>query len=121
MTKNTRPADAPLPRTLAKSERRQWIRYAATMAVGIRRFGARDDSAWRGELCNVSAAGAGLVSEAAVELEAVLEVRPLHRTWNAALKLMVRVRKLVELPGGSWLLGCTFVRQLTDEELRGLL
>jgi hypothetical protein len=121
MSNSTPSVAAPPVRSLAKSERRQWIRYNTSLLVSIRRFGARDDLAWRGQLRDLSATGAGLVSESAVDVGAVLEVRPLNCTWNIAVKLTVRVRKTVTLPTGGWLLGCTFVRQLTDEELQSLL
>jgi hypothetical protein len=121
MTNDPQPEAVATPRKIARAERRQWIRYPSSLAVQIRPFGARDDRTWLGKLQDVSFVGIGLISELPVEPGAVLEMRPQSRAWTAALKLTVRVRKAVELPEGGWLLGCTLVRQLTDQELEGLL
>lgn|SRR5262249_21661367 len=110
----------PTPK-IAKAERRQWIRYSTPLTVSLRRFGAQENSVWNGQLQDVSATGAGLVSEWAVDVGAILEVRPTNCAWSLEQKLTVRVRKVVKLARGGWRLGCTFVRKLTDEELQGML
>jgi hypothetical protein len=117
--KKTHVPGAP-PRPLAKAERRQWIRYAAAMEVSIRPLGMKDDRSFTGELRDVSFVGAGLVCETPVQKGALLEVRPLYRTWSAVGRLMMRVRTVKE-SSGVHTLGCTFVRQLTEEELQGML
>lgn len=118
-TKKTHVPSAP-PRPLAKAERRQWIRYATAMEVSIRLLGTKDDRSFTGELRDVSFVGAGLVCETPVQKGALLEVRPLYRTWTSVGRLMMRVRSVKETDGVN-ALGCTFVRQLTEQELQGML
>jgi c-di-GMP-binding flagellar brake protein YcgR len=121
MSKHNHTLEARSPRKLAKAERRQWVRYGSTLEVSIRRLGSKDDASWSGELRDVSAVGAGVVSQAAVDPGALLEVRPLYRILDFTSKLMMRVRKSAELPTGGWLLGCTFVRELSETEFARLL
>jgi hypothetical protein len=70
---------------------------------------------------DVSAAGAGLVCGSQFKPGILLEVRPLYRTWDFVGKIVMRVRNSTLVAEGLWLLGCTFVRTLQDEELNGLL
>jgi hypothetical protein len=118
-TKKTHVPGTP-PRPLAKAERRQWIRYTTAMEVSIRPLGVKDDRSFTGELRDVSFMGVGLVCESPVQKGALLEVRPLYRVWSSMGRLMMRVRSAKE-SSGVYTLGCTFVRQLTEEELQGML
>jgi hypothetical protein len=106
---------------LAKAERRQWIRYPSAMEVSIRLLGAKEENTYPGELRDVSFVGAGLVSERCFERGTLLEVRPLNQSWSNTGKLLMRVRSTEGMASGTWSLGCTFVRHLTEEELQRLL
>jgi hypothetical protein len=110
-----------LSNKLIKTERRQWIRYSSGVEVTCRLLGTGEDHSWSGEIQDVSAMGAGLVCSCAFERGAMLEVQPLYRVWNFGGALRMRVKHSIVLPSGSWLLGCTFERELSEEELRGLL
>jgi hypothetical protein len=120
-SKKTHPIERSSTANLAKTERRQWIRYPSGVDVTCRLFGTREDHSWDGELHSVSAVGAGLVCTCTFQRGAILEVRPKDSSWNQIAKLLMRVKNATMLPRGSWMLGCTFVRELTDEELRALL
>jgi hypothetical protein len=121
MSDKTPTVDAAPPEILQKTERREWVRYPSSLEVTCRLFGTPDDHGWPAELQNVSALGCRLITSCSFGRGAILEVRPQNRAWDLNHKLLVRVKNATLQSGGNWQLGCTFVRELSDEELMALL
>jgi hypothetical protein len=121
---SSKKADAATTRSkgLVKSERRDWVRHASTVqGVYCRLFGDDRHHTFTGELQNISAQGAGLVCTFAFRTGAILELKPISSADQFPSKLLVRVKSSTARANGEWLLGCTFVRELSDEELEGLV
>lgn len=70
---------------------------------------------------NLSATGISLVLPHAVEAETVLPLELLNLGRMFICKVDMRVVYTLEHPSGDWILGCAFLRKLTDEELQALL
>jgi hypothetical protein len=106
-----------------KGERRRWIRYYpdpaqdtfSHLAVVIQgmpgRVGVR----------NLSTTGLSLILENWVEPDTELTVELRHRGRMFACRLTVRVKYVVERPGGDVILGGAFTRKLQRHELEALL
>src|SRR6516164_9741853 len=120
MSETTRSAQADALPGLIKQERRGWVRYPPGQAVTCRLFGTPDDHTWNAELLDVSASGAGVVTGCTFGRGAVLDVRPAEKAWPVS-RLIMRVKNASMRADGQWLLGCTFVRELSDAELLALL
>jgi len=84
-------------------------------------FGARADESWPADLLDVSQTGIGLILDRAFAAATVLTVCLQTQAPETARTLLVRVRHCTALQEGRWLVGCKFVVQLKDRELRELL
>jgi hypothetical protein len=120
MSETVHSPEATIPEVLVRQERRQWVRYPSGQGVTCRLFGTPDDHNWKAELQDVSASGAGLVTGCAFGRGAVLEVRPIDKTWRIS-RVLLRVKHSSMRADGQWLLGCTFVGELSETDLRTLL
>ena len=113
----TASAEAETSAIPVKQERRGSIRYPCGQEVTFRLFGMPDDHCWNAELLDVSASGAGLVTGCAFGRGTVLEVRPADRSLTVS-RLLMRVNNVTMRADDAWLLGCTFVREVSDAEAR---
>jgi hypothetical protein len=120
MSETLHSVDAENSPALVKQERREWVRYPSGQEVTCRLFGTPDDHGWSAALQDVSASGAGLVSGCAFGRGSVLDVRPTDRVWTAG-RVLLRVKNSTLRADGQWLLGCTFVRELSEADLRTML
>jgi hypothetical protein len=108
-------------RSIQASERRAWVRYPRRLQSLWQVFGARAEEPWTADVQDISQTGIGLILQRAFPAASVLTVRLRTAAQKLSRTMLVRVRHCTALPDGQWLVGCTFVVQLTDEELRELL
>ena len=121
-SKKANAADSAPPGSLAKSERRDWVRHATVVrGVYCRLFGDAKHHTFTGALRNISAQGAGLVCKFSFPTGAILELRPIASTEQSCTKLLVRVKSSTPQANGDWLLGCTFVRELDDAVMQAFV
>ena len=73
------------------------------------------------EVRDLSAGGAGLVVNLGFAPGTVLDLQLSRPERGLQTLLPVKVVYAIEYPAGQFILGCSFGRELTDDELRGLL
>jgi hypothetical protein len=80
-----------------------------------------EDLSWPAQLRDLSVGGMGVVLRRRFERGAGLAVEIPETPTSPATTLLGRVVHTTSLPGGSWLLGCAFVSNLSEDELKRLL
>jgi hypothetical protein len=108
-------------RRVQAAERRAWIRYPRRLQTLWQMFGVRGNDTWTADLQDISQTGIGLVLNRSFPPATVLSVRLQTAARKTSRTMLARVRHCSALPDGQWLVGCTFVVQLKDEELRELV
>src|SRR5262249_35993927 len=105
------------------AECRVWERHPCDLEASCQPIAARGDRdrAWPGVIRDGSGGGGGLGLGRRFERGAGLAVEIPATASTPSEVLLARVVHATALPGGRWLLGCGFVSQLSDDELRRLL
>jgi PilZ domain-containing protein len=102
-------------------ERRQFVRYPCQVEVVCRVYGSKDQAVYPALSQDVSVQGIGLILSSCLNRGLILEVKPQSARWETIRSVLARVRSATALPDGRWLIGCSFVRPLTEEELASWL
>jgi hypothetical protein len=119
--------ETPLPvlkpsSTAEGADRRETVRHTITIQTSQRLLASLIEDPTRPiQVRNLSAGGVSLVLHRASQVDDVFQVDLLNRKVMFLCKLDVRVTYSVELPSGEWLIGGSFTRKLSDEEVRSLL
>jgi hypothetical protein len=98
---------------------RVWERHLTELPATGQTAAARpeQDVAWRGTIREVSADGLGLVLERGYECGTGLAVELPPTAGDPGDTLLVRVTQAAPLPDGRWLLDCSLIGQLSDDEI----
>ncbi len=107
----------------ARIECRVRPRHACDLKASCQPVAARshDDLHWAGTIRDISTAGIGLVLKRRFEPGAGLAIEVPPAEDGVEQTLLARVRHATRMPDGRWLLGCAFISELSDDELRTLL
>ena len=70
---------------------------------------------------NISAGGISLILPKEVPSDTLLDIELLNRPEMFLCKLQVKITYRVEHPTGDWIIGGSFTRKLSEEEIRLLL
>ncbi|HEY1379145.1 MAG TPA: PilZ domain-containing protein [Gemmataceae bacterium] len=109
----------------AGPDRRAWARSPAVGAARYFPLGEYELTRWA-DVLDVSPAGVGLAVGERVEPGAVLSLElacgdgPAAHPGPAAVSLLAGVLATSPLEDGRWLLGCSFIRELDEDEFRAL-
>lgn len=76
---------------------------------------------WKAMIHDLSRTGIGLVMNQTFEPETMLAVELQSPDMELLYTVLTKVVRSVPRPNGAFLIGCAFVRELTEEELRNLL
>jgi hypothetical protein len=109
--------------TRARIECRVRTRHACDLEASCQPVAGRndDDLQWSGTIRNLSTSGLGLVLKRRFEPGAGVAIELPAGGGCPEQTLLARVRHATRLPGGFWLLGCSFISELSDDELQKLL
>jgi hypothetical protein len=77
--------------------------------------------AWNAQVQNVSAVGVGLLADRALENGTLLNLELRGATGEAIPTMLACVVHVTRLAEGKTVLGCNFMRELSEEELKTLL
>jgi hypothetical protein len=105
----------------AEANRRESVRYNINLDTSCLLIAALEGDPLPIRVRNISAGGISLVLNRGVEPDTILSIQLLNRPRMFFCKIDVKVTYMVEHPSGDWILGGSFARPLTDEELRALL
>lgn len=108
--------------TLSPAERRAWVRYPCQLETSCQPVVAADATTWAGKLLDLSEGGVGVVLSRRFEAGTLLAIEiPEKDGGGGTRSLVARVVRVTRYPAGDWLLGCSFVRPLSDEDVKALL
>jgi hypothetical protein len=98
-------------------------RHSCDLEASCQPVAARssDDVHWPGTIRDLSTGGLGLVLKRRFEPGAGLAIELPAQKDRPEETLLARVRHATRLPDGSWLHGCKFISELSDDELQRLL
>ncbi len=100
---------------------RTWVRFPCNVTAKCQETAAPRQEPWAGQVLNISASGIGLVARRNLEPGTLLNME-LHRgSEPAGHNILACVVHVSSHPDGQRALGCNFIRELTDDELKSLL
>jgi hypothetical protein len=76
---------------------------------------------WEGVVVDISRGGLSVISERWFEEKDILKLRLGGPEADGGVLAIVRVMRAIARPSGTWLLGCQFVPELSEDELEQLL
>lgn len=103
------------------TERRVWVRYSVDLEYTCQPLAVGGESRWLGKVLNISRGGVCLVINRRFERGTILVVELQDAAGSAAGPALARVAHCTQQGPGDWLIGCAFVRELNDEELRAFV
>jgi hypothetical protein len=103
------------------SDGRAWVRYAATVQVAFHEVVAAEHAPERAPVINVSAGGVAMRSVRSFERGTLLQLEFRGLDGQPLAPRLARVVHAKPIPEGGWTLGCTFVRELSDEDVQALM
>lgn len=109
-------AARPTPAESRPEDRRVAPRYPADMPASCGPLQAGRQR-WRADIQDISLTGVRILLERRFEPGAVLSVEVHNASEAATSALLVRVRWIRAADAGNWAAGCSFMRDLTIEEL----
>jgi hypothetical protein len=112
------PDPAGVPAEIA--ERRAAVRYPSQAATPCHPV-PEGDALCCARVLDISTTGVGLLVDDFVEPETLLAVELQGDNPALTYTLLVEVRRTTRREEGDWVLGCSFARDLSEDELRALL
>lgn len=113
----------PGPSEYSGVELRVWERHRCGLSTTCQPIAARgsNELAWAAKVRDLSVGGMGLVLSRRFEPGTGLAIEVPPTETYPADTLLVRVVHAIRQPEGQWLLSCSFVSPLSDDELQRLL
>jgi hypothetical protein len=102
-------------------DKRAWTRFPAQGMVDYIVLPPTGAPAKHAEITNISATGIGLFLEEKVEPGAILDLLLKTKTGEQAVDMLACVVFLGRRSEGGWIVGCHFVRELEDADVKRLL
>jgi PilZ domain len=114
-------AGAPSQPASAGIERRAWVRYPCERETTCQPVSTSGGPQWTGLAKDLSAGGIGLVLSRRFELRTLLTVQIQGPDGQPSRPFWARVVHVHQRADGSWLMGCAFTSELSEDELNQLL
>lgn len=105
----------------APDDKRLWKRFPTTTHACFKQVGATDGPAVHAEILNLSATGIGLLVDDFMEPGALLHLDLTGEDSAESRTILSCVVHVSERGDGRWALGCNFIRELSDADLRALV
>jgi len=103
----------------ATPENRAWKRFNCKVRVTALPVSGTERTTFPAEVVNISASGIGLQVARNVEMGALLSLR-LEGAGGQSREVLACVVHVI-VAGGEWLLGCNFIHELSEADLKALL
>jgi hypothetical protein len=102
----------------ASSERRAWVRYVCDLVTICQPAPSANREPHLARIRNVARGGINFDVDQHFESGSILSVELPGPIGEPTCRLLICVIHVTPLPGGDWSLGCSFVRELSDEDLQ---
>jgi c-di-GMP-binding flagellar brake protein YcgR len=101
-----------------EEDRRVWVRYPADVETVCQPTNGAGSHPLAARVQNISLGGVNLRVNRPFEPGTLLSVELPGETAQSSYTVLACVVRLTAQPEGEWVLGCTFSRELSDEDLR---
>lgn len=101
-------------------EQRAWVRQSVQTVAEYRVLPDENAPAKFADVVNLSPAGIGLLINYCVETGSVLSISLNRGMDRAPLSILASVVYMTDCSDGRWAVGCNFIRQLTQDELKSI-
>ena len=105
----------------APEDQRTWVRFPCRVKATCQVVAAAPEVPWPAEVRNISPSGIRLRVERPVETGTLLSLDLQDTTGRVTTTMLACVVHVAEPQDGRRSLGCNFIRELSDEDLRALL
>ena len=117
-----RAGDAGAGKTEANpDDKRTWMRHTSVLRANYRKVGDPIDVSHPAEVLNISANGIGLAVAPSLAAGSLLNVDLHDKDGRMVRTILACVVHTTQRSGGDYALGCNFIRELNEEELKTLL
>ncbi len=99
------------------ADQRRWVRFPCRAPAFFQLLRSFDAHSWPAMVVNISASGLGIVVGQPIEVGTLLRIDVAAPEAKTPLRVVGCVVRYNYLSGKEWLLGCNFLRQLSDKEL----
>jgi len=100
-------------------EHRIWVRYSSTPETPLQ--AGSEEVTWSAQIQDVSRGGVSLLGNHPFDPGTVLKIDLPLADHVIPSTLLAKVVHSNAKPNGVWALGCAFIKELSEEELRALL
>jgi hypothetical protein len=103
------------------ADRRTAERYPCNLKPSWRSWGKPGGESWSAAINDISTTGISLLINYWMKPGTVLVIKLQNSNHRLTRPLPVRVMHATERADGEWLIGCAFVRRLSEPELQAIL
>ena len=101
-------------------DHRSWVRFVCNVKASCQCINDGEKQAWPAAVVNISANGIGLLVDRAIETGTLLNL-DLESPKHSARTILACVVHVTTRPGSEHVLGCNFIRELSEADLAALL
>lgn len=110
--RKTKPAD---------DDQRTWVRYECAVTATYQRVGDTDGETYTAQVLNLSASGVGLLLIDEIEPGSLINLTLQGKQGHAVRTILACIVHSTRRAGGELAIGCNFIRELGEDELKALL
>jgi PilZ domain len=104
-----------------EAERRAWVRFPCELDSACKPLAGSRESQWLGKIRNLSCGGVAITLSRRFEVGTVLSIEVQGKAEAILGTVTARVVRVASQGDGSWLLGCTFTKLLSEQDFKALL
>jgi hypothetical protein len=105
----------------APEDKRTWMRFPTELHASYQQIGVPDQPAQDAQVLNLSANGIGLLVDEHVDAGALLNVDLIGKNGASVRTILSCVVHVNQRGPAQWALGCNFIRELGEDDLKGLI
>ena len=98
-------------------DQRTWVRFPCKINASYHRLKEEKTTLKPAKVLDISASGIGLVVTEAMDVGTLLSLHITSLNGGASLPILISVVRVTSHQEQEWLLGCNFLRELSDREL----
>jgi hypothetical protein len=103
------------------SDQRTWMRFPTNIKANYLNIGDPENRVYSAQVLNLSASGVGLHVTSAVDAGALLSVDLISADGKVVRTILACVVHVTTQSAGGWALGCNFIRELSEDDLKALI
>jgi len=102
-------------------DKRTWKRFTTKLKAQFQKIGDPANTTHAAQVINLSPSGVGLSVGILIEAGALLSVDLVGPDGNVARTILACVVHVTQQTSGDYALGCNFIRELSEEDLKALI